>query len=413
MLSFKMPFINRTKEEWQNLGITAILAYYILRILAEVFFHNTFMVLGGDFLSFWSAGYLANTANYSAAYNLQNIGNVEFQFIPKPPDITNYHFIPLPTIFLPIFLLPFQALALIPLLPSFIIWSSINFFGYIGYLVWFCKKLEINFSRRTILLMLLFWPTYLSLLWGQIGLFLLIPIGEFYRALISKKPFLAGAWLSLLLIKPQVLLLIVPFMLIFRQLKALTGFIIPALILIALSFWIAGWQGMSSWLQLLHTVSTNGVTSIGAKGMLNWRMLGLNLNDITHSTIGNWITIFGTIITLILLIIIIKSRNNFYDARTHLAIFSATALVSPHFHIHSAILITPFLLMLFEGKNKFRKIIELWVFIPPIVLMIVSIILLLFKIYNPIFIRSFGIEGASIGLSSFSLMFFTFIISHD
>ncbi len=57
--------------------------------------------------------------------------------------------------------------------------------------------------------------------------------------------------------------------------------------------------------------------------------------------------------------------------------------------------------------------IELWGFIPPIVLIFVNIFLLLPKIYNSIFIPSIDIEGALVGFSSFSLMFFTLVNSYD
>jgi len=407
----RFPFAHLTKEEWQNLGITAIVIFYLLKILAEIFFNNTFMILGGDFLSFWSAGYVANTQGYEAAYDITEIGKIQYQYIPKPLNISNYQYIPLPTIFLPYFLLPFQVLARISLVPAFILWSLLNLLGYIGFLKWFCAKLNIHYDNRIKLLSVLFFPTFQSLYWGQIGLLLLIPIGEFFRSLICGKPYRAGAWLSLLLIKPQVLILIIPFFIITKQWKTVLGFILTSILIIITSFLLAGKDGMLSWLQLLNKVSSNQITSIGAKGMLNWKSLGLNVNDIFSTSIGNWIIFSGSLITILLLFIFLKKNYDRFSARTYLAIFSSTAVVSPHFHIHSAIIFIPFIIHLISNNRKFIKLLYSWVFVPPVILLIIDIIHLVIPLsQNP---SAYYLVNFLIGVTCFILTFFTFLSSYE
>jgi hypothetical protein len=97
--NLKFPFSNLTKKEWLNLGLLAILIYYVIKIIFEIYTKNTFMVFGGDFLSFWSAGYLANKYGYKAVYDLNQISSIEYLYIPKPLNVDNYQFIGLPTIF--------------------------------------------------------------------------------------------------------------------------------------------------------------------------------------------------------------------------------------------------------------------------------------------------------------------------
>jgi hypothetical protein len=376
MPSRHIPFSNLSSREWQNLGIVAILVFYLIRIIAEILYKNTFMILGGDFLSFWSAGFLANKQGYSSVYDLSQIGKIELLYIPKPANAISYTFIPLPTIFLPYFLIPFQILAYIPIRVSFVVWTGLNLFGYIAYLYWFSKSLTTKLSFRTLLLLVLFFPTYQSLFWGQIGIFLIIPTGEFYRSILLNKPFRAGIWLSLLLIKPQILFLIIPYLLITRQFKTILGFILPSFLILIISWLLAGESGMLAWLSLLKDVSANKVTSIGAMGMLNWRMVGLNIDEIFQTSFGSMISTLGILATIIALYFILRQIPEASDSKRYLAIFSATALVAPHFHIHSAIILVPLLFAYTEGQKNQSNLINYWAFYPPLIIFLCDLLVL-------------------------------------
>lgn len=379
MQSRHIPFSNLSSREWQNLGILAVVVFYILRIITEILYNNTFMILGGDFLSFWSAGFLANTQGYSSAYDLSQIGKIQLLYIPKPANAISYTFIPLPMIFLPFFLTPFQILAYIPIYVSFVLWTGLNLFGYIAYLYWFSKSLNTRLSLRTLLLLILFFPTYQSLFWGQIGIFLLIPIGEFYRSILLNKPFKAGIWLSFLLIKPQILVLIIPYLLITRQFKTIFGFTIFSLVIIIVSWLLVGKSGMLAWLSLLRDVSANKVTSIGALGMLNWRMVDLNIEEIFHTSIGSGISTLGILGTIIALYYILRHIPEMSDSRRYLAIFSATGLVSPHFHIHSAIIQVPLLVASNESQKNQNNLIIIWTFYPALIIFLSDLLVLGYK----------------------------------
>ena len=57
-------------------------------------------------------------------------------------------------------------------------------------------------------------PVFLNFFFGQVNLWLLICAGEFFRAFLSAKPLKAGLFLGGWLLKPQLLILIIPFLLI-------------------------------------------------------------------------------------------------------------------------------------------------------------------------------------------------------
>lgn len=90
----RLPFQGLTKAEWINLALLAVAVYYLAKTAMEILFQNTYMFLGGDFLSFWSTGWLANQRGLLAAYDPEQVAQVQFQYIPKPHDISSYQFYP-------------------------------------------------------------------------------------------------------------------------------------------------------------------------------------------------------------------------------------------------------------------------------------------------------------------------------
>lgn len=164
----RFPFQGLTKEEWINLALLAVAVYYLAKIAMEIFFQNTYMFVGNDFFSFWSTGWLANQRGLLAAYDPEQLAQVQFRYIPKLQDISSYRFYPVITFFLPIFLLPFQALAKLPLTPSFVLWSLINLVGYLGYLIFFSRSLHLEVRARRLVLCALFWPFFFQCSGGKL-----------------------------------------------------------------------------------------------------------------------------------------------------------------------------------------------------------------------------------------------------
>jgi len=404
----RIPFQGLGAREWLNLALAAIVVYYLAKPAMEVYFGNTYVFLGGDFLSFWSAGWLANQHGFAAAYDPSQLAEIQNRYIPKPANVEQYQLIPVFTFFLPIFLFPFQLLALMPITPAFILWTMLNLFGSILYLVFFLRSVSWNLLLRTLLLMILFWPFYQSLFWGQIGIILLVASGEFLRAFMHSKFWRAGLWLGILLIKPQTLLLILPFLLLQKQWRVLLGFGLVAAFVCLVSLGLLGIEGLGAYLRLYNN-AINRFATVAPNGMLNWRMIGENLSSLGFSRLGWGIAWTGMVVTVLL------TFKQFYRLQIRaeeapqafLAIFAATALVSWHFHIHSAIIFLPCLLYLLVQNKLSEWVILSWIFLPGLIMFFTDVLLLGLKLFH--IALSFSIPAFLQGSCGFSLTVLTLV----
>jgi len=96
-------------------------------------------------------------------------------------------------------------------------------------------------------MMLLYFPVFANFINGQVNVFLLVCTGEFLRNVMEDHPFTAGLWLGGLLLKPQVLILIVPVILILRYWKIFAGFFASSAVILLTSLALSGWNGMKAW----------------------------------------------------------------------------------------------------------------------------------------------------------------------
>src|SRR5581483_2519666 len=273
-MKIKLPFQNMSAESWQNLGLAALCLFYALQICFDLFWRNICGHLAIDYCSFWSAGYLANLKGYVAIYNLSLMHDIQKEIFPKLIAVT-------PTPFLPVFVIPFQLLALLHPSLSFWVWTFLNLAILVLYLLFFSVKLTGRaISSRLLLMLLLSVPTFINVFTGQVNVWLVICAGEFIRAMMTERPFQAGLWLGGFLLKPQILILIAPALLIQRAIKTLAGLTISSSILIGTSIALAGTDGLKNlfdlWLGYAGGLPTNDIEI-----MMNWRMIGLHLSTFT------------------------------------------------------------------------------------------------------------------------------------
>jgi len=144
-------------------------------------------------------------------------------------DVTDSAYSPIPAPLFAVFFIPFKYLSKVNLQVSYWIWTSINLVALIGYLVFFLRKIFPQDKTaaspwKFLIPVLLSFPVFNNLINGQVEVFTLICAGEFVRNSLDKKPFLSGVWLGGLLIKPQLLILIIPYLLL-RVTESYPGFI--------------------------------------------------------------------------------------------------------------------------------------------------------------------------------------------
>lgn len=338
---------------------------------------------GGDYLAFWSAGKLADEKGFSAIYNVADLQIIQVQVLESlgfPENGIGVAYSPIPAPIFSLFMIPFKYLSRINIEVGFWIWSVLNILILTIYFIIFLRAISSeNTSFGKVLIPFLLLASFLvfdTLVNGQLNVLLVLSCGEFVRNAIKKKPLLSGIWLSGMLIKPQVLILIVPILFIQRYWKALFGFVSSSVIVIFSSLALSGWSGIKALLGLWTEYSA-GMATNAPESMINWRMIGVYINSYLGSPYGWIIAIIGILITLVAVYFLIRRRTEFGSPEwvfVILGVMSATLAVTWHAHAHMAVVIIP--LLLYAAINKWlpEKYVVAWAGITPIAWIIVLIL---------------------------------------
>ncbi len=362
----KMPFHDMPPEGWQNLALAGLLFFYVAYLLLEVALRTMCGQIGMDYCDYVGAGAVANHYGYVKIYDLGLLDQAEKRLLPPTADPGTIPVNIFP--YLPVFVIPFQALALISPEISFWIWTVVKIAAMIFYLRFFARALDLqSVYPRLLLLVFACLPVFQNIFSGQVDVWLMICVGEFLRALVGRHPLRAGIWLGGLLLKPQVLIIIGLILLLQRAARVLAGFAISALGLTVASFALIGPSGtgdlMGLWLLYLRGHPSNLV-----EGMMNWRMLGMQAETFAGPGIGYATVVAGIIGTLLVCFLAWGRRliavSSPAFVRPLLGILAATTLVAWHAHIFTAMILIPPMLYLYAKRILPGKIFAYWALIP-------------------------------------------------
>ena len=376
----RVPFANLKFENWQNLILVVVFIFYLFQFGFLIFKDGFLRGYGVDYLAFWSAGKIADDKGYAEIYDLENLRLIQTQVLEDRGILVKgdkLNFSPFPAAIFSIFHLPFQFLSRVDPMQSYWIWTIINLAVLIGYLIFFVRKVQNNNSplssnRKMLLIMLLSFPVFVSLMEGQVEVFLLVCTGEFIRYALIKKPLPSGLWLGGLLLKPQILIIIIPLLLLQKNWKVILGFFASSILILGISLLLSGFKGMISLIRLWTQFSA-GIATSSPEAMINWRMIAENLN----SPFGWVIAILGMTLSLIAVIFLVK--NNYAFGTSHwvmimLGVFSATLVITWHSHYHMAMVLIPFLIFCSLSKMLSEKISLFWAVMTPLMLIALTII---------------------------------------
>lgn len=348
LLKGGIPFRNLGVRERENLGMLAIAIFYLTYLLWALATSGLLAGVGGDYLGFWSAGVVANTYGYAQVYDLKVMKSIEETVVPllHDPSLT---FVPMPAPFLPVFLLPFQLLALLDARVSLGVWTIVQVVLLVWYLRFFVKRTG-DPRRKSFLPAAMFsFPVFATLFEGQVNVLLIICVGEFLRAMMNNRPFRAGLWLGGLLLKPQFLILVLLATLIQRSWKALLGFSIGACALLTISLGLAGKDGLVNMMQLWLGYS-EGIGTNAPENMMNWRMVIVRLSAFTTPWLGWSIGIAGILLSLVAYVSLWRTTLSPTSLQYRIALLgtlAGTGAITWHAHAHTLVmLIPPFLLLL-------------------------------------------------------------------
>ncbi len=400
-----LPFSHLNFDNWQNLILVGLFFFYFSQFGFMLTKESFLRGYGVDYLAFWSIGKIADEKGFTEIYDINNIRLTQIQVLEDlgmlikggEPPIS-----PIPAPIFPFFVLPFQLLSRVNPKQSYWIWTGINLAAVTGYLLFFTKKTHpkntaSNIIKKGIILMLLSFPLIVNLTEGQVEVFLMICLGEFIRLSITKKPLASGLWLGGLMLKPQLLVIIVPILILKKYWKVAFGFFMTSAVILGSSLLLAGTEGLKSLIGLWFKYG-EGIASNSPERMINWRMVAVNLN----SSFGWILALLGMALTLLAAYALVKNEVAFGSPQwvlVMLGIFSATLAFTWHSHFHMAAVLIPVLIYCSQSGMLNQKVVLYWAVSTPAILLIITIAGLLIFLFAGIIINEFG--AMLLGISGF------------
>jgi hypothetical protein len=280
--------------------------------------------LGSDFLFSWSISKMVLTDDAKEVYNQEKI----FEIQKKITGVYHRY----PAYYPPSSLIFMAPLALLPYIPSFILWMGMTLLFY------FLILYRIAPNPATIWLALAFPGVYINFSFGQNAFLVGALIGG-GLLLMDRAPLAAGFLLGLSIYKPHIAILI-PFVLLTQKkwkvfasmLLTIASLILISLIAFGIEAWAAFWKNLPNAIEIIEKreIRLYNMTSVMAAALL----LGVNAAaaKIAHGIIAGFAL-------AMLLWIWFKNAPFFLRASS---LILATTLISPYIHIYDlALLVMP------------------------------------------------------------------------
>lgn len=311
-----------------------------------------------DFVSFYTAGKIINQNGPIRLYDL----NLQYAYQRSLNPARVYSLNTTSPFFNPPFIaLPFALLAELPFDLAYKVDLVLNLTGLILICCFVYKLLDqTSFIKRLIIIsgILTFLPIDNALLIGQFSIILSLVLLLAWKLLIQDKPYQAGLLLSLLLIKPYLIIFPLIFFALQRQFKVLKGMVVGGGVIFFISLLLVGWTGLVSYTQLLSAASNwNYEFEIFTTLQYNLQNLLMTLLGAGHprDIILQWFTVCLLVFISTFLFLFRKRSNlksNLFTLKWA-ALTPIMLLLSPHTHFHDlGLLIVPAVLLIYLGQDQ-------------------------------------------------------------
>jgi len=279
-----------------------------------------------DYRAFYTAAQISRSGNFSHLYSLQTQYTEQKKIFPslKQHDL-------LPFFYLPPFALLISPLAHLSYTAGYLIIAAILFI-----LFCFCLFVFIHKSKKKPYIFFLsagFFPVWFSLLYVQWSILWLLVFSFSYLSSTKKKPFLAGIFMSILLLKPHFILIPFLFSFIIDQKKMLLGLIVGSLSILFISTLLIGQSGFIHYIKFLKYLSFSG-NIYGLNPSVQPTLKGLLFALFEYKIqppliMGIWF--LGIIV--ILFLTFSQLKNHFTDRKYMWTVFLLLFIVS-NIHLH-------------------------------------------------------------------------------
>jgi hypothetical protein len=301
--------------------------------------------MGTDFRGYYAAAQIAWREGFAQVYlpGMQELAQAKLAYTCLDGSSVSpliYVYVP----YLPASIVLFLPLPLLGLTTSYYAWSLLNLVGLGLYTIRFVRALGVKPGLLRTLQWAICLPALSNLALGQSNLFLTVCLGEFVLSILDKREGRAGLWLAAMLIKPYILILLFPGLLLARRWRAATGFITGAVAVIASSVGLAGWKGVWNSLNLAGQFAGKLIQT--GPAMVNWRALGLNLAEIMPGWAAWILAAMGMAIVCggtLALWMMRKNQSGTGFLLLVMTTLAATFTVSWHAHFYLLMLLIPVL----------------------------------------------------------------------
>ena len=266
-----------------------------------------------------------------------------------------------------IFATPFTALRYVSPVTGMWCWLGLSLAGYSLYLRRLARALGARLTPLLFASALVCLPFMLDLFFTQVNLWLAICVGEALIAAKDGKEARAGLWLGGLLMKPQALLLIGIGLLLARRTRALLGLGAAGAVVGLGSLVLVGPQGLREWLSLIGDYKAEFGSFPDT--MINWRMLGINLQSFgkLSATTSSTVAYAGMALTAAAAgwcwLGNVRLSGPNLPLRL-LATYAATCAFAWHAHVDMALPLIALLLVLRQRGELPPATLETWVILP-------------------------------------------------
>jgi hypothetical protein len=388
----------KLKRIWIDITWMVVSLFLLISIFQELQTGRLCHQMGVDFRGYYASAQIALQYGFSEVYNQEL--QMDFQspllYRCSPPPDQPPLYVAMP--YLPPFVIFFLPLTFLDFTTSYFIWVSLHLALFLFYLHRFSKALgaRVNFYR------ILQWgisiPLIANLNLGQINVFLVILFGEFVLTLSRGKKLSSGFWLSTLLMKPHTVILLLPALMLSQSWQVLMGFTVGSAVVISISLLLVGFQGLASIGFLAYQFAGSLIQT--APGMMNWRALALNLEQVIPAWFAWLIFAVGTVV--VFLLVMRRWSHWQHTSITQLVLLIVatgigTFVVSWHSHFYMLILLVPLLVFLDTKHILPPNWLTAWLIGPPVIYLVAHLL-------NP------EIERNLFGLGMLALNIFTLYV---
>lgn len=231
------------------ISTSSILAIFSTLLLYTV--HGTrFFLLSTDFRAFYTGGHMILNGVSHDFYTLSTQYNWQHSFVPELSHESRL----MPFIYPPFVAIPMALIARLPFETAYVVYAlwNIILLATLSFLsMRILKSVETKIKVIVVVMTIAFLPILMAVIQGQLSLLLAVALLNAWFSLRLGNKIHSGLWLSLLLVRPHLIVVPLFVFILKRQIRVLVGLTIGSATLFLISFLLVGWAGLQSYINLL------------------------------------------------------------------------------------------------------------------------------------------------------------------